>query len=76
MTPVVSSHEAKSVSEETTLEKDESDKEILHAILAGLSQDVGYRLRNHGPKARTIGIKVRYFDFSNPNGEPRPCPTT
>ncbi|MGI6662033.1 MAG: DNA polymerase IV [Bacillota bacterium] len=63
-TPVVSSHEAKSVSEETTLEKDESDKEILHAILAGLSQDVGYRLRNHGLKARTIGIKVRYSDFS------------
>jgi len=63
-TPVVCSHEAKSVSEETTLEKDESDKEILHAILAGLSQDVGYRLRNHGLRARTIGIKVRYSDFS------------
>lgn len=63
-TPVVCSQEAKSVSEETTLEKDESDKEILHAILAGLSQDVGYRLRNHGLRARTIGIKVRYSDFS------------
>jgi nucleotidyltransferase/DNA polymerase involved in DNA repair len=63
-TPVVCSHETKSVSEETTFETDQSDKEVLHAVLAVLSQDVGYRLRNNGLKARTIGIKVRYSDFS------------
>lgn len=62
--PVVPVHETKSISEETTLEEDESDREILYAILAELSQDVGYRLRNHGFRAKTIGIKVRYSDFS------------
>lgn len=62
--PVVCSHEAKSISEETTLETDEGDKQILYAILAGLAQDVGFRLRNHGLRARTVGIKVRYSDFT------------
>jgi nucleotidyltransferase/DNA polymerase involved in DNA repair len=63
-TPVVCSHEAKSVSEETTLEVDESDRQVLYTILAGLAQDVGFRLRSYGLKARTVGIKVRYSDFS------------
>lgn len=63
-TPVVCSHEAKSVSEETTFETDEPDRQVLYTVLAALSQDVGFRLRNHGFKARTIGIKVRYSDFS------------
>ncbi|HHX27916.1 MAG TPA: DNA polymerase IV [Firmicutes bacterium] len=63
-TPVVQSHEVKSVSEESTFETDEPDRQVLHAVLAGLSQDVGFRMRNHGLRARTIGIKVRYSDFS------------
>lgn len=63
-TPVVQTYEAKSVSEETTFETDEADRQVLHVVLARLTQDVGFRLRNHGLKARTIGIKVRYSDFS------------
>jgi DNA polymerase-4 len=63
-TPVVQSYAAKSVSEETTFETDEADRQVLHVVLARLTQDVGFRLRNHGLRARTIGIKVRYSDFS------------
>ncbi len=63
-TPVETSRAAKSVSEETTFEVDQDDRELLYAVLASLSQDVGFRLRQHGLWARTIGIKVRFSDFS------------
>jgi DNA polymerase-4 len=63
-TPVETSRAAKSVSEETTFEVDQDNPQILYAVLASLSQDVGFRLRQHGLSARTIGIKVRFSDFS------------
>lgn len=63
-TPVETSRAAKSVSEETTFEVDQDDPGLLYAVLATLSQDVGFRLRQHGLFARTIGIKVRFSDFS------------
>lgn len=63
-TPVETSRAAKSVSEETTFEVDQDDKEVLYAVLAGLCQDVGFRLRQNGLSARTIGIKVRFKDFT------------
>lgn len=63
-TPVVCSCEPKSVSEETTFETDEADRQALHTVLASLAQDVGFRLRAYGLKAKTVGIKVRYSDFS------------
>ncbi|MEX0974796.1 MAG: DNA polymerase IV [Bacillota bacterium] len=63
-TPVETARSVKSVSEETTFEVDQDDPDLLYAVLAGLSQDVGWRLRQHGLWARTIGIKVRFSDFS------------
>jgi DNA polymerase-4 len=63
-TPVETTRVTKSVSEETTFEVDQDDPDILYAVLAELSQDVGWRLRQAGLWARTIGIKVRFSDFS------------
>ena len=54
----------KSISEETTFEQDVTAKDVLLTVLARLGQDVGYRLRQERLTARTIGIKVRYTDFT------------
>lgn len=62
-TPVGVWRAAKSVSEETTFEEDQTDKEFLIAVLARLSQDVGFRLRESRYSARTVSIKVRYSNF-------------
>ncbi len=63
-TPVKSNKDPKSISEETTFDKDLSDLKAIKVVLARLSQNVGYRLRQEGFVARTIGIKVRYSDFA------------
>ena len=62
--PVVSEHEAKSISHETTFARDISEREILHAWLLDLTEQVGYRLRRHGLQGRTVQLKVRFADFS------------
>jgi DNA polymerase-4 len=63
-TPVGNNGPAKSVSEETTFEVDQTDKDNLCCVLAQLSQDVGFRLRENNYYAKTIGIKVRFSDFT------------
>lgn len=62
--PVVSEHEAKSISNETTFAVDISDQEVLRQWLHSLTEQVGYRLRAHGLKGRTVQIKVRLADFT------------
>jgi len=73
-TPIETSRTAKSVSEETTFDVDQTDPEILYAVLAQLSQDVGWRLRQYGLWSKTIGIKVRFSDFATVSRE-RTLPT-
>lgn len=63
-TVIETSRAAKSVSEETTFEIDQDDVILLYAVLAELCQGVGWRLRQQNLWARTMGIKVRYSDFS------------
>lgn len=76
-TPVGVSRAAKSVSEETTFEEDQTDRELLLAVLARLSQDVGFRLRQGGYSARTISIKVRYSNFDTlTRGKSLPAPVS
>jgi DNA polymerase-4 len=62
--PVVSEREAKSISNETTFEHDISDMDVLRAWLVDLAEQVGYRLRRHGLRGRTVQLKVRFADFS------------
>ncbi|MBE3519918.1 MAG: DNA polymerase IV [Firmicutes bacterium] len=62
--PVAPSREVKSISEETTFAEDVPSKVSLYPHLALLCQDVGFRLRRSGLKARVLGIKVKFSDFS------------
>jgi DNA polymerase IV len=62
--PVVPEREAKSIFHETTFERDIDDLEVLRAWLVDLTEQVGWRLRRHSLKGRTVHLKVRFADFS------------
>ena len=62
--PVVPEREAKSISNETTFERDIADMDVLRAWLVDLVEQVGWRLRRHSLRGRTLHLKVRFADFS------------
>jgi len=62
--PVVPEREAKSISHETTFERDIDDPDVLRAWLLELTEQVGWRLRRRGLRGRTVQLKVRFADFS------------
>jgi DNA polymerase-4 len=55
--------EAKSISNETTFERDTSDSEAITGAIAALSEKVSARLRLSLLKAKTITLKVRLQGF-------------
>ena len=64
--PVVTSSEPKSISRETTFERDlhaRRDRAALSAVFTELCPRLAGDLRRKGYRARTIGIKLRYEDF-------------
>ncbi|MEJ2632672.1 MAG: DNA polymerase IV [Acidihalobacter sp.] len=64
--PVVTESEPKSISRETTFERDlhsRYDRAELSAIFTALCERVAGDLRRKGYRSRTIGIKLRYDDF-------------
>ena len=61
---VVPEREAKSISNETTFERDIADMDVLRAWLVDLVDQVGWRLRRHGLRGRTVHLKVRFADFA------------
>lgn len=61
--PIVTFHEAKSISQETTFAEDISDQETLLRTLQSLSEQVGRRLRKAETGGITIKIKLRWGDF-------------
>ncbi|MDD4183573.1 MAG: DNA polymerase IV, partial [Candidatus Omnitrophica bacterium] len=60
---VVGEHETKSMSSETTFEKDTANEELIKRTLLLLSEDVSSRLRQDKLKARTITLKIRLSGF-------------
>ena len=62
--PIITSHELKSISQETTFIHDVRDREMLRRTLHELSCGVGQRLRADGLCAATVKIKVRWSDFT------------
>jgi DNA polymerase-4 len=65
--PLTISREAKSISRETTFERDlhpRQDREKLSAILLDLCERLAKDLARKGCRARSIGIKLRFEDFS------------
>ncbi len=62
--PVHSSREVKSVSNEVTFSRDTSDMEQLLGTLRQLSDKVGYRMRQARLMGGVVQIKLRYGDFT------------
>jgi len=60
---VVPDRKAKSISHETTFAADIDDADVLQAWLVDLSEQVGWRLRRHRLRGRTVQLKVRFGDF-------------
>ena len=64
--PVVTEREPKSISRETTFERDlhpRRDREALSQILLALCESLSRDLERKGYVGRTIGVKLRYEDF-------------
>jgi DNA polymerase-4 len=64
--PVVTVSEPKSISRETTFERDLSatrDRDLLSRIFTGLCMGVAEDLKRKGCVGRTIGLKLRYDNF-------------
>jgi len=65
--PLVLTREPKSISRETTFERDlhpRADRDQLTRILLDLCQRLAQDLERKGYAARTVGIKLRFDDFS------------
>ncbi len=65
--PVVMHRDPKSISRETTFERDlhpRQDRQVLSGIFTDLCERLADDLRRKGFAGRTIGIKLRYDDFS------------
>lgn len=65
--PVVTRSEPKSVSRETTFERDlhvRRDRQVLTDALTALCERVSGDLKRKGYEGKTIGIKLRYQDFN------------
>jgi DNA polymerase IV len=64
--PVVTEREPKSISRETTFERDldpKRDRETLSRILLDLCVKLSSDLKRKGYKGKTIGVKLRYANF-------------
>jgi DNA polymerase IV len=64
--PVVTEREPKSISRETTFERDldpKRDRETLSRILLDLCVKLSGDLKRKGYKGKTIGVKLRYANF-------------
>lgn len=62
--PVLTSREAKSISQETTFVRDVGDGRVLRAALRELSEGVGRRLRGSELSGTTVKLKLRWPDFT------------
>ena len=62
--PVVTGHEVKSISQETTFARDIRDDRVLADTLRELSAEVGHRLRKGEMAGTTVKIKLRWPDFT------------
>jgi DNA polymerase IV len=62
--PIITEHEAKSISQETTFISDISDDKVLALRLREISSLVGHRLRKADLAGMTVKIKIRWPDFT------------
>ena len=60
---VIPYHEAKSISTENTFDENIKDADLLLTELVGMTERVGYELRQENMMAGCIAVKIRYPDF-------------
>ena len=61
--PLITHWEAKSISRETTFQKDIKDWQAIAKTLAMLTREVVSEMQDSGYKTRTVAIKIRFSDF-------------
>jgi DNA polymerase IV len=61
--PLITHWEAKSISRETTFQKDVQDWQIIAKTLAALTREVTGDMQDSGFVAKTVTIKIRFSDF-------------
>jgi DNA polymerase-4 len=62
--PIITEHEAKSISQEVTYARDIRDEAKLHETLSKHSQHIAQQLQKQGLTARTVKLKLRWPDFA------------
>jgi DNA polymerase-4 len=62
--PIVTEHEIKSISQETTFSVDVRDDKVIEKTLRELSEQVGRRLRKNDLAGTTVKLKIRWPDFT------------
>lgn len=62
--PVATEHELKSISQETTFDRDVTDPRRVKEVLREQSAQVAFRLRKLDFCAKTVRIKLRWADFT------------
>jgi len=62
--PIITSHEVKSISQETTFAQDVKDMQILRETLHHLSEKVGRSARKENLAGSTVRLKLRWYDFT------------
>jgi DNA polymerase IV len=61
--PVVPSHERKSISSEHTFHQDSVDLKGIEQLLISMTEQLTYRLRQEHKMASTLAVKIRYSNF-------------
>lgn len=64
MRPVTPEHDAKSISRETTFNRDVTDADALRRTIRQLAEGVGWRVRKAGLRGTTVKVKIRWSDFT------------
>jgi len=62
--PVVTTFARRSMSRETTYQKDTADMRIIRETITILSKDLAEALKEEGYRGRTVTLKIRYRDFT------------
>jgi DNA polymerase-4 len=62
--PVSQGHARKSISSETTFDRDIADGAVLADRVTELARDAGRSLRRRGMAAKTVAVKFRWADFT------------
>ncbi len=62
--PVITEHETKSISRETTFTRDQRDPAALRQVLQTLAADVAQQLQSSQLRGRTVQLKLRWGDFT------------